>query len=153
MAKEIERKWLIKDMPKIDRKKCIDIQQGYLVSEGDSEVRIRKSDKKYTLTVKKGSGMVRDEVEIAIGKATFDDLWERTEGKRIYKVRHFTQYEDMNVEIDIYAKNLLGLHVMEVEFKSEEDAIRFKPPDWAGKEITADKRYHNRTLASSGMPK
>jgi len=41
----------------------------------------------------------------------------------------------------------------EIEFKSEEESIAFKPPAWFSEEITTDERYKNKNLALYGIPK
>ncbi|MBI3308179.1 MAG: adenylate cyclase, partial [Candidatus Melainabacteria bacterium] len=41
---------------------------------------------------------------------------------------------------------------IEVEFDSVEQARKFNPPDWFGKEVTADKRYRSKNLAIKGLP-
>ena len=50
---EIERKFLIKDLPDLSKYDYVDIEQGYLSTE--PVVRIRKKNDKYMLTYK-GSG-------------------------------------------------------------------------------------------------
>ena len=37
--------------------------------------------------------------------------------------------------------------MVEVEFESIEQANTFTPPDWFGKEVTNDHRYHNSYLS------
>jgi adenylate cyclase len=152
MPKEIERKWLVNKLPKINLKEGINILQGYLVSNGSSEVRVRKAGKKYSLTVKKGEGISRDEVDIHIPSSTFKQLWELTDGTRISKVRYVIEHEGVDLVLDIYSGNLLKLHIVEAEFSSVEEALKFVPPDWVGKELTGDKRYSNRVLAEKGIP-
>lgn len=153
MVKEIERKWVVKTIPDINRVSAISICQGYLLSSGDAEVRVRKSGKDCTLTVKNGSGMTRDETEIRLSSKDFEGLWEATAGRRVYKFRHQMQHNGVTLELDTYSKELMGLHVVEAEFRSEEEAKAFNPPDWFGKEVTDDKRYSNRSLAENGIPK
>ena len=155
MAKEIERKWLLKQLPKSDRSivRTEEILQGYLVAGDDSEVRIRRAGKKNTLTVKSGSGLTRDETEISISAADFDRLWPSTEGQRIFKSRLKVFHKSATLEIDSYSGDLRGLYVVEAEFKSENDAMNFVPPAWVGREVTGDKAYGNRNLATKGTPK
>jgi len=49
--------------------------------------------------------------------------------------------------------NLKNLITAEIEFKSEEESIAFKPPAWFSEEITTDERYKNKNLALYGIPK
>ena len=85
---EIERKWLINDIPNyiLKRTTCmpyIQIKQKYLAINNVEEIRIRelKTYRKYTLMdgkyyigVKRGSGLVREEKRLPILKHTFNDL-------------------------------------------------------------------------------
>lgn len=85
MGKEIEKKYLIKNLPAhlvFDNEKTI--AQTYLAT-GAEEVRIREksgaSGVSYTFTVKRGKGLVREEWETPIGPNTYRLLLE-SEGKR-----------------------------------------------------------------------
>ena len=119
----------------------------------DSEVRIRRAGEKNMLTVKSGAGLKRDEAEISISGDDFDRLWPSTEGKRIFKSRLKVVHKGVTLEIDIYSGDLCGLDVVEAEFRSEDDAMSFVPPGWVGREVTGDKAYSNRYLATKGIPK
>ncbi|MBM6581762.1 hypothetical protein ILT44_16310 [Microvirga sp. BT689] len=43
------------------------------------------------------------------------------------------------------------LHLVTMEFASEEEAGAFRPPEWFGPEVTADPRYTNQSLALHGF--
>ena len=53
------------------------------------------------------------------------------------------------IEIDKYCSRLDGLIVAEVEFETEEEANLFALPEWFGREVTYDKRFKNKNLASA----
>jgi len=76
MFKEIERKFLVGSvLDEMDKYPCSFILQGYLNDRSsDVEVRLRKKDDQYFLTVKKGKGKVRSEIEKEISKAEFYSL-------------------------------------------------------------------------------
>ncbi|MEO1436387.1 MAG: adenylate cyclase, partial [Bacteroidota bacterium] len=61
MALEIERKFFIPKLPEtIEYSPKVAIEQGYLViAETGDEVRVRRKDDRFTLTVKKGNGLQR----------------------------------------------------------------------------------------------
>ena len=40
----------------------------------------------------------------------------------------------------------------EIEFPDEATALAFDAPDWLGEDVTDDKRYANRVLATDGIP-
>jgi len=154
MPHEIERKFLVKELPAdLENSPHNEIIQGYLIiTDNDIEVRIRKKGDKYFETVKAGSGLVRKESEKEIPKEAFWDHWPLTERKRVEKVRYEILYNSKLIELDIYSGELQGLVVAEVEFDSEEDSGHFTPPDWFGEEVTHDERYKNKNLALRGKP-
>jgi CYTH domain-containing protein len=146
---EIERKFLLAGDPDdaavVSRKA---IKQGYIgVTPDESEVRIRAIDESFRLTIKSGAGEVREEHEVEIGAALFEELWPLTEGRRVEKERLCIPYGGLTIELDVYGAALSGLRVAEVEFDSVEDARRFEPPSWFGTEVTGDPAYRNQSLA------
>jgi len=153
MTNEIERKFLVKEMPPgLDGYNASGISQGYLAVTDDTEIRVRKKGDRYYETVKSGKGLKRKEVEIELGEKGLNVLWPLTEGMRIEKTRYDIPYGEYVVELDVYSGDLAGLVVAEVEFPTEEASREFKPPGWLGREITDDVRYSNRHLALYGKP-
>lgn len=153
MNREIERKFLVIEPPR----ELIDypnhkIEQGYLSATDGLEVRLRKKGDKYYQTAKSEGGLVRREVEIELSREQFEALWPLTEGKRVEKTRYEIKYEGFLIELDIYSSNLQGLIVAEVEFNSVDQSKAFSPPGWFGNEVTHDKRYKNKHLASDENP-
>jgi len=146
---EIERKFLVKTMPDLSSAKKAYIHQGYLTHSNDSiEIRLRRIDEEYFITVKSGSGMVRSERETSIDQQQFETLWPDTQGKRIEKNRWTGQLNTLQTfELDIFLGELEPLLLVEVEFSSLEQADNFEPADWFGHEVTVDKNYKNKALA------
>ena len=154
MAAEIERKFLVDEIPSaaIDTN-CDLIDQGYLVSDGEIEIRLRRKAEDCFITVKKGHGEVREETEVEITAGQFDRLWQHTEGWRVRKRRHFIPLEGgLTAEMDVYRDDLEGLLTVEVEFESEAASRDFRPPAWFGREVTGDIRYSNQQMARTGHP-
>lgn len=150
MKQEIERKFLLETLPPgLGESEGTPIEQGYLAMEpGGCQVRLRKKGGATFLTFKsEPKGFVRDETEVEITPAQFEALWPHTAGRRLYKTRHEIPWEGWTVEIDIYRGRNRGLMVAEVEFETEEEAIRFTPPGWFGRDISEDSAYSNRNLA------
>lgn len=147
---EIERKYLVETVPNLGAAQKTLIRQGYLTQSDDSiEVRLRQKDDSYFLTVKSGEGMVRTEREIKIDGAQFSVLWPCTMGRKIEKERWTgTLSGDQLFELDIFKGPLAPLMLVEVEFTSIEQADGFEPPAWFGREVTLDKRYKNKSLAT-----
>ena len=44
-----------------------------------------------------------------------------------------------------------ALHLVTVEFASDGEAGSFRPPEWFGPEVTADRRYTNQSIALKGL--
>ena len=154
-AIEIERKFLVAEPPKdFERWPSTAIEQGYVALDEDgAEVRVRRRDGRTWLTVKSGAGRVRVEEEIEIEPERFERLWALTEGRRIEKTRYEIAAADgLVLELDVYAGDLEGLVVAEVEFDSEEAAEAFAPPGWLGPDVSEDARYKNQRLARDGAP-
>jgi len=149
---EVERKFVVLEPPQVDGTEAEEIDQGYLAIGSDGEVRLRRKGKRLLLTAKRGGGLSRDEAEVELAREAFDRLWPLTEGRRLHKRRHLVPHGDLEIEIDVYAGELEGLVVAEIEFPSEEEARAFEPPDWLGDDVTGDPRYLNETLASEGAP-
>jgi CYTH domain-containing protein len=151
---EIERKYLVAARPDLDGVERYEIEQGYLAldDEGGTEVRLRRKGDELLLTVKGGSGESRLEEEIELDGGRFEALWPLTERRRVVKTRHLIAHGPHTIELDVYAGQLEGLLVAEVEFPDQPSAEEFEPPDWFGDEVTGDRRYLNQTLATEGAP-
>jgi CYTH domain-containing protein len=153
MATEIERKFLLSELPRALRlTRGETIKQGYLALDGDTEVRLRTGSAPPRLTIKSGRGAVRTEVELPVQGADAAALWELTEGRRIEKTRRRMRAAGVEAEVDEYVGQLAGLVVLEVEFPDEAAALAFQPPAWFGRELTGEPAYANRSLACDGLP-
>jgi adenylate cyclase len=150
---EVERKWLVEDLPALAKHEGKDVIQGYIASAADgTEVRLRQTGGKFFQTVKSGGGLIRDEIEIDLRQDQFEALWRTTMGRRLEKTRYTWHWQGKKVEIDVYRGSHAGLIVAEVEFPSASASARFVPPPWFGTEVTEDKRYKNVNLALHGKP-
>ena len=150
---EVERKWLVQNLPTLCGLEGKEVIQGYIAVAADgTEVRLRETDGKFFQTVKSVGGLVRNEIEIKLTQDQFEALWGATAGRRLKKVRYTWHWEGKRVEIDVYHGSLAGLMVAEVEFPSASDSAGFAPPPWFGTEVTEDTRYKNANLALHGRP-
>jgi CYTH domain-containing protein len=154
MSSEIERKFLLGELPeRLAGHSGERISQGYLTNGEGPEIRLRRADERTLLTVKTGAGEVREELEVELDPHLFRTLWPLTAVRRVTKTRLREPLgSGREAEVDVYAENLDGLVVAEVEFSSTEESREFEPPAWLGKEITGDERYANRELAMSEGP-
>ena len=158
--KEIERKFLIRSSYEITKTPIeeLEIMENYLAVNKEEEVRIRSmidinEDNKYShhLDIKAGKGLIRDEFKKSISKETFYSLMKNIKAKPIIKNRYLYEYKDYIIEIDVYLnKELKDLRIIEVEFKSLEDANSFILPKWLFNlsvvEVTYNKDYKNANL-------
>ena len=148
MSLEIERKFLIEKLPKeteglIPQK----IEQGYLALEaGGREVRLRRQDQYFFLTVKSFGDLLREEYEVSLSEEQFSKLWPGTLGRRICKDRYVLNRSSCKVEIDRYRQPLTGLLIAEIEFPSIEAAQLFQKEAWMGLEVTHLNFLKNREL-------
>ena len=143
---EIERKFLLKELPDLSKLPFDEIEQGYLSFA--PEIRIRKKEEKYFITKKSEGTKIREEIEISIDHITFEILSSLVQKNLVKKTRYkITLDNGIIAELDIYHEQLEGLVVVETEFPSNEEAEKFVAPTWFGKDITEDKRYKNKNLA------
>ncbi len=154
MATEIERKFLLDEPPtQLEGLAGKRIEQGYLAYADGVEVRLRREEDRHLLTVKRGHGEVREEVEFPLDPRVFEALWPVTESRRLGKTRYLVPLEEgLEAEVDLYEGELAGLVTAEVEFGSERQSRSFQPPAWLGEEISGDRRYSNQSLALEGAP-
>lgn len=155
MGIEIERKFLV-NREKYDvivnrhNPNYVERIEQYYISL-DPEVRLRlvgKSGKNIGcfLTVKTDGNLKRNEIEVSIPYTEYCNYYKEMIGYVIRKFRIRVSLDNgLWGEVDVYIN--FDLQIVEVEFKSEEDANNFIIPDWFGQEVTYDKRYKNKNIA------
>ncbi len=148
MGVEIEHKYLIN----LDKWNAIDkpapkyLRQGYMVKEPGKTVRVRIADKQGFITIKgQTEGATRNEYEYEIPLADAEELLNGFCGAVITKKRFEIKYAGKLWEVDEFLGYNKGLFVAEIELKSETE--NYDLPDWAGENVTADKRYFNSSLS------
>ncbi|MBL9119683.1 MAG: hypothetical protein JNL80_07205 [Phycisphaerae bacterium] len=166
---EIERVWVLRSMPTVPQgAERWEVDQGYLPTsaplKGAGETaadfpegrlrRILRPDgtESFRHTIKRGTGMVREETERSIDAEEFRRWWPSTQGRRIAKTRYRIRERDLVWELDEFHD--LPLVMLEVELPHTTHAIEL--PTWAQtlvvREVTNDARYRNAALAMTGMP-
>lgn len=146
MAKEIERKFLVR----LDRWRPsaddVHFVQGYLSSVKERVVRVRVEGTRARLTIKGlTSGMSRSEFEYPIPAADATLMLEGLcERPLIDKHRHIENVGGRRWEVDVFHGDNQGLVIAEVELQSEDDIVELPP--WVGDEVTGDPRYFNSNL-------
>lgn len=153
---EIERKFLVCELLiNLSDYEHHNIEQGYLAIEANGvEARLRRKGDLFYLTVKTAGELSRTEREVVLTVEQFNKLWPETKNRRIKKTRYIIPHESSTIEIDVYGGNLGGLVTAEVEFEDEAKARAFGLPDWlSAVDVTSEKSYKNRQLATNGLPK
>lgn len=153
MAKEIERKFLVKGPDwRAAADAGVEISQFYLMCEGGRSARVRvKGGGAAALTLKFGGAQrVRDEFEYAIPLADAEAMQALAVGTVITKTRHRIEHGGHVYEVDTFGGGLEGLVIAELETP---DAVADDElPGWIGAEVTGDGAYYNASLALNGLP-
>ena len=145
---EIERKFLVGELPDLSGVKSSEIVQGYV--SFSPEIRVRRLNDKYYRT-EKGEGMVvRTENEWEISKEEAEKMFKEVKTNLIEKTRYYIPYNKFTIELDVYKGVFKGLVVAEVEFESVEEAKNFTPPDWFLEDVSEKREYRNKILALKG---
>ena len=149
MAKEIERKFLVKGDAWRALAQGTHYRQGYLNSVKERTVRIRTINEKAFLTIKGPTiGVTRQEYEYEIPHADCVQMLEHLAEKPIIeKNRYKIPHGGLIWEIDEFLGVNAGLIVAEVELSDENQV--FNKPEWIGEEISADPRYFNSNLVKN----
>lgn len=141
---EIERKFLIKELPDLTKFENKHITQGYLNT--NPVVRIREDGDKYYLTYKGKGLLAREEANLPLTKEAFEHLIVKSDGKIIRKTRYLIPLDPYTIELDVFEGDHAPLIMAEVEFPSIEEANAFVAPEWFGEDVTQDSRYHNSNM-------
>jgi CYTH domain-containing protein len=153
MAKEIERKFLVRDGSWRDAaEKRIAIVQFYLAISAERSIRVRVSNgRSAKLTLKFGSDLAeRDEFEYPVPLGDAAEMEAFAVGRIIRKTRHHVRHDGYLYEVDVFGGELEGLVVAELETPDQVPADRLPP--WIGREVTGQLRYSNASLALNGFP-
>ena len=148
MAKEIERKYLVKDFTFKQLSKGILYRQGYLSTNPGATVRIRIVGDRAYLTIKGADkGITRLEYEYELPLRDANEIMDNLCLKPIIeKYRYRIEHEEHIWEVDEFIGDNEGLVIAEIELESEEE--EFAKPDFIGKEVSGDYRYCNSNLVA-----
>ena len=147
MAKEIERKFLVKGEFRHLAREIKEITQAYLVIDHDKTIRIRISDKEAFLTIKgrpAPNSFGRDEWEVSVPLADAEEMMGICLPGKIVKTRYKIPSGNHIIEVDVFHDKNEGLVIAEIELASEEED--YIKPDWLGEEVTGNPAYYNANL-------
>ena len=112
-------------------------------------IRVRKDGEAYYLTYKGNGKFEREEYNLPLNAAAFENLLLKCDGIILEKRRYRIPLSEgkRTAELDIFKGAYKGLLYVEVEFEDTEEASEFKAPDWFGEEVTGKPGFSNSELA------
>jgi len=145
MGTEIERKFLVRDRSVLDGALGIAYRQGYLTTDPERTVRIRRAGDHAFVTIKgRSRGATRAEFEYAIPLEDVPDLLALCLRPVIAKTRYRIDHAGLTWEVDVFEGDNDGLVVAEVELPAADTTVAL--PAWVGDDVTEDARYYNANL-------
>lgn len=147
MAKEVERKFLVRGEFRHLATKEIKITQGYLSVDPARVVRLRLIDCKSYLTIKapdENKKITRNEWEFEIPYHMAEEMLKICLPGRIEKTRYLVPFRDHRFEVDQFHGKNEGLIIAELELADEEEVI--DKPEWLGEEVTGRPEFYNSNL-------
>lgn len=146
MGMEIERKFLIKEMPKdLESYDFHIIEQAYLTVK--PTIRVRREDGNFYMTYKGSGLMSHEEYNLPLTEEAYITLRQKADGNIITKKRYLIPYEKYTIELDVFAEPFAPLVIAEVEFPSVEEAECFTVPKWFDTDVTDDPEYYNANMS------
>jgi len=142
---EIVRKWLVKEMPNLERAQKITYERHFLYAQEGTEIRIQHYFDKYEMERKVLTTKYSSENQvISISPAEFDYI-KTICTKSIFRDGYILESKPV-IELKVYHDLYEGLIRAEVDFKTEAAAKEFETPDWFGIEITESELGKDRNL-------
>ncbi len=149
MAKEIERKFLVKDNRYRQLAEPLFYRQGYLSTDWHHIVRVRIKPGSAFLAVKgTTNGVTRTEYEYQIpiseAECMLDEICQKP---IIEKDRYKVIIGGLKWDIDEFHGANEGLVIAEVELEEENQQIEL--PEWVGQEVSHEPKYYNSNLVQN----
>ncbi|MGH8129084.1 MAG: CYTH domain-containing protein [Gammaproteobacteria bacterium] len=148
MPTEIERKFLVTnaDWREQTEGEPQHLRQGYLAMTERAVVRVRTAnDTQAWLGVKEHRiGPAHGEYEYPIDVTHARELFDLCSGALIEKTRVCVPSGQHVWEVDEFHGDNAGLILAEIELDAVDEP--FELPAWAGREVTADRRFYNAAL-------
>ncbi len=153
MAREIERKFLVRDKRYRQLARPIPYRQGYLSAARDRIVRVRIKAGRAFLAVKgMTDGVTRTEYEYEIPAAEAEHiLSELCEKPIIEKDRYKIECNGLEWDVDEFHGPNEGLVVAEVHLQDENQQIAL--PEWVGEEVSHEPKYFSSSLVQNPYSK
>lgn len=147
---EIEKKFMVKKLPDLEKYDRHIITQAYLCT--DPTVRIRRQDDDYYMTYKGKGLLAHEEYNLPLTKEGYEHLLTKADGYVISKTRYLIPIKNnLTVELDVFDKPFAPLIMAEVEFPDMETANAYQPESWLGVEVTGRKEFSNSNMSKTGQ--
>lgn len=130
---EIERKFLVKELPDLSGIPLIRYERYYLLISGNTEERIQKTNNRFTFERKTRVDNLTRSTEIK--ELTETEFEEMKAGTRKSIIRDSYSLNP-SLSIKVYHGDYEGLVRAEVEFLSTDEAKNYTQEQWMGNEIT-----------------
>ena len=147
MAKEIERKFLVRGEFKHLAVKHMRITQGYFSVDPARIIRLRICDGKAVFSIKAPLGKTvfsRHEWEFGIPLSEAQEMLKVCLPVIIQKTRYLVPFSNHIYEVDVFHGKNEGLIIAEMELTSEDEV--FERPVWLGEEVTGKAEFYNSNL-------
>ncbi|WP_027377150.1 CYTH domain-containing protein [Kaistella palustris] len=147
MPLEIERKFLVdrEKWNKIEKSTGEHFRQGYLLTDPQKTIRVRKTADKGFLTIKGiSTGATRSEFEYEIPVTEAQELLDQFAVSELSKIRYKISFGGKLWEVDEFLGDNQGLIIAEIELESEDED--FGIPGFVGREVTGEGKYYNSNL-------
>lgn len=150
-----ERKYIVKVTGEIPSSIDSHIMQTYLVSDPDSEVRLRQREwangnvVNVHTTTKTLKANQQVETERQVSNALYESLLSQADPHRqtICKQRKSFIWKGQYFELDTYEKQLEGLVILETKGITDKEHVNFPPFIEEVEDITGNQKYYNYNLA------
>jgi adenylate cyclase len=148
VGREIERKFLVRDPSVVEHVSGTPIRQGYLSTDPDRTVRVRRAGERAYITIKgRARGPSRAEYEYEVPA---EDAAELLDALCLRPILEKTRYRILHAgrtwEVDVFGSDNAGLVTAEIELPDED--VEVDIPDWVGPEVTGDGRFVNANLVA-----
>jgi adenylate cyclase len=147
MAKETERKFLVKSEFRHLAIREIKMVQAYLTIDLQKTIRLRIADEKAFLTVKSRplkNSITRNEWEVEIPVVDAKEMMAICLPGKVVKSRYLVPSGIHTFEVDVFHDKNEGLIIAEIELHFDDEY--FEKPDWLGDEVTGLPQYYNANL-------
>jgi CYTH domain-containing protein len=148
MAKEIERKFLVRDATVLDGLTGCRMVQGYLGTE-PATTRVRIAGDDAYITVKsRPTGISCGEWEYSIPRVDAEEMLALPDVCIVEKTRYKIPVGERVFEVDVFHGRHAGLVLAEVELPAVDALVAI--PEWVGEEVSGRREYTNAYMALAG---